>query len=309
MKAGIYEMPERQYRDLPFLNFSRFKAAADSAKKARHADLSPTIPTSHMIFGSLCHCATLTPELVRHEFAISPEIIELEITYEKTPEGWLRNGAGPFKTKKEAQDTAPRYTFEDSPAAGYRTKTAAKDAIKEAERGRRVVSREDMERAFSISDAVEAHKTAGPLLMASDRREFVAIWDEETHRGPIRCKARIDGYDSGRGIVWDLKTTQSADPGKFSRISCRVWHYDAQIAFYARGMALAAEQSGEPAPKIERVGFVIVEKEAPFEICVAFLKSHMRKAAEEKALDALKVWVEAEASGIWEDKHTDPVWI
>jgi hypothetical protein len=315
MKPGVFDMPEREYRALDALNFSRFKACIDSPKRARWLDLNPGPPTLPMLLGSLTHCCVLTPELVRADFAQSPDLVERSFEYVKTPEGWTRDDgrekAGPFKTKKEATDSAPRFGFSGAEGGGYATKTEAKKAIKRLMVGQRVVTREQINTAFAIADAVEAHPAAGDLLHDSDRREFCAVWEEKTHTSaePVLCKARIDGYSTKRETIFDLKTAQTANPWQFSRVHCRRWHYDAQIAWYARGFRLAAEQSGETAPSIARVGFIIAESNPPHEVSVAFLRPAALERAENKAKAALAEWVRAEKSGEWFDKYTDPVWI
>jgi len=77
MKAGLYEMTEKVYRALPYLNYSRFKYAIDSAMEAHDRDTYPRNPPNKVNMGGAQHALTLTPLEFNEDYAIAPEGLSL----------------------------------------------------------------------------------------------------------------------------------------------------------------------------------------------------------------------------------------
>jgi len=72
----------------------------------------------------------------------------------------------------------------------------------------------------------------------------------------LRMKARPDLYIESKGLIVDIKTTQSAEPHQFTRQMAQLG-YSLQAAWYVRTLQLAGL-------KAERFLFANVEKEPPY---------------------------------------------
>jgi len=99
----------------------------------------------------------------------------------------------------------------------------------------------------------------------------------------VECKARLDRVDVERGLVLDLKTTDTIEPELFTKKVIGLG-YDFQAAYYAKA---AEEAYGKPF----RFIFAAVERKAPysvdlFEVSDEMLEEGMRKC--EAALRRLK---------------------
>jgi hypothetical protein len=114
-----------------------------------------------------------------------------------------------------------------------------------------IVTRKEYDEAQRAADAVREHPLAAPLL--EGRKE----WAWSTKMYGRKCAGRIDV--AGRHTV-DLKSTNDAEPGRFSR-ACLRMGYAAQLAWYQDARIALGEDPGE--------AFIIgVESKAPFAVTV-----------------------------------------
>lgn len=136
-----------------------------------------------------------------------------------------------------------------------------------------------MEQLTGMYDSVMRDPIAGPAL-ARGRSEVVARWADP--RTGIECKAMLDSWLEDVSILPDLKSTDDASDGAFSR-SIAKWRYHVQSAHYRAAVkALTGEVADMP--------FVAVEKEAPYAVNILRLgPESMRKGDEirERAMDRM----------------------
>ena len=319
MRPGFYEdMPEKQYRAFDALNYSTIAPAMYAPLLAKYRLDNPQPTTPAMRAGSRIHTCVLQPECWVHEYVVCPPIEKrpIEFTRAKTEDGtvwtWTdkedgETGTG-YKTKKAAEDACPLYTWKGNPGRGYTRLCDAKSGRGVQFAGRTIVTLAEQQEAFAIADAVEADPFAGDVLAASKKREFVVIWVDEVDGIEVLCKGRVDGYDGDRRMLWDLKTTLKEDARSFTNNCKYGYPYHAQIAYYARGCRLAAEQSGTEFP-IDCCGFVAVNREPPHLVSTFMLTDESVRRGEAKARGALKRFVHARESGLWPGRYNEIITI
>ncbi|OGA07509.1 MAG: hypothetical protein A3D95_05835 [Betaproteobacteria bacterium RIFCSPHIGHO2_12_FULL_69_13] len=154
--------------------------------------------------------------------------------------------------------------------------------------GREAISQEGMDTILGMSEAVRAHKVAGPLIDGVLAEETITWTDAETG---ILCKARLDML--GRDFLADVKTTRDPAPRAFARDAAQHL-YAGQLAFYYDG----AVTSGR-LPKYTKPPFIICpEKTEPYDVVV--FRLHQNLALEPgRALyrSLLRRFLECEAAG------------
>lgn len=114
----------------------------------------------------------------------------------------------------------------------------------------------------------------------------------------VMCRAMIDhAPEDPRQPLWDLKTCMDASPEAVIR-SVTGWGYDIQAAHYLRVWGAA---TGEK----RRMRFVMVEKEAPFEVSVVELLNDPGDDADwfvdadAKCAEARRIWGECLRDNQW----------
>lgn len=213
--AGIYEMPERTYRPLNALNWSRVKAAslkslAACKRAADDAEAGKSSDTAGRAHNRLIHCLTLDPDAAGSDFVLSP--------YPK------------FTTKVARQWRDDQIASGFTPIAPSKWEEAAKAAT-------------------TILQHARAAREIGAGLC-----EHVALWLQRVilPDGEIVerwCKAKLDvlRLTSAGIVVTDLKGASSVDPNGFARLDLARNGYHGQAAFYSNGARQALLQSGKVA--------------------------------------------------------------
>lgn len=110
------------------------------------------------------------------------------------------------------------------------------DAFRDEHSGADILNASEWERAANCAAAVLRNSDAARLLARASDHELPVRW----RRGGYECAGRIDAC--GDGVVLDLKTCQDARVGSFCR-DVRRNHYDAQLEWYAAGLAASGHST------------------------------------------------------------------
>lgn len=149
--------------------------------------------------------------------------------------------------------------------------------------GRMIVTAKELAKAKRVADAVRRDPVAAPLLEGVHEREL--SWDMLGRK--FGGRADVIGPD----CVVDVKTTNYAEPGYFSRAALRM-AYHVQAGMYFDG----AVASGFP---VKESWVIAVETAVPFSVTVL----HMTPRALDEGRKILRGWVErvaaCEAAGEW----------
>ncbi len=100
----------------------------------------------------------------------------------------------------------------------------------EENRGKLIVSAEEMAIARNMVAAILEHPNLGLIFNAATDTELVIVWDD----GGVLCKAKIDAM-VGTMMAGDLKTTDDASERAFAS-KMVAYSYITQSAFYTRGL-------------------------------------------------------------------------
>jgi hypothetical protein len=154
--------------------------------------------------------------------------------------------------------------------------------------GRKVFTLADLDEAKFMAEAVLADPLAQQLL--AGRPEVSCFW---TLRLPVpdgslfdfECKARPDVI--GDGWVVDLKSTSSLNAQMFAA-DVEKYGYDMQVPWYLMGVT--GEEQDIISASSQRFVYVVVEKEAPYEVRCYEIPASWRLAAWEKCRKALMAW-------------------
>ena len=120
------------------------------------------------------------------------------------------------------------------------------------------------------------------------RNEVSIYWDWFG----IQCKARLDSVLVEEGLIVDLKTTMSVEPGLFMKKVIGLG-YDFQAAYYAKAAEVAY---GKPF----RFVFAAVERTAPFDVQLFEVTDEMMAEGMAMCEDALQLYKLSNSSDIWE---------
>lgn len=126
---------------------------------------------------------------------------------------------------------------------------------------------DEHDRLLGMSAAILQHPASRALLRGG-QSEVTLRWNDQYTN--LACKARADYFIEDKGVVVDLKTTESGDSDSFAR---SVWNYryHVQDALYRAGFAAC----GKP---IQHFALVTVEKEPPYAVAVYTLDAQAVEA-------------------------------
>lgn len=167
-----------------------------------------------------------------------------------------------------------RFVSEYTVIDGDRRLKATKEAIKEAEAAEKTVLTQDEFDALSgMQESVFKSRIAATLIDgATIEHSVFAELDD------VRVKCRPDGWNTEKGVLFDLKSTEDASPEAFARTVAK-YRYHVQDAFYRHVVASATNCDADDLSFI----FVAVEKKPPFAVALYQLDE----------LAALQGWVDA----------------
>lgn len=192
-------------------------------------------------------------------------------------------------------DRFERYVV--SPKFDRRTKEgkAASLDFEMSNQGREIIDQDDYDTISGCVHSVWAHPRAKELL-SDGKAELSALWvDAPTG---IACKARPDFMPAGGGVVVDVKTTQNASPGAFSRQVANL-KYHMQAAFYLDGVSQVTGITHE--------AFMVVAVETAPPFAVAVYKLDFGTLEKGRALyrEALERYAQCKALNEWPGYSTE----
>lgn len=166
--------------------------------------------------------------------------------------------------------------------------------FRELHTDKEIVDRDTYDRVLGVTTALSAHPEASRLINGS-HKELSMIWK----CGKIKCKGRVDIYRERQWIA-DIKTTD--DLSEFER-SIAKFSYHRQVAFYQDGLATVATK-GELLPFY----LIVVEKHAPFGVCVAPVDQEAIEAGRAEYMRGLSLIEDCRKSGQWPNYADPPCW-
>lgn len=179
-------------------------------------------------------------------------------------------------------------------ADSWRTKAAKEAADAARAEGKVPLLAEEVERVDGMADALRRHPIASALLDPDRGRPEVSLfWHDQTHG--VDRRARLDWLPeptSGRLIVADYKSAQSAEPGAVGRAAAS-YGYHMQAAWYLD--AVDALELAEEAAFV----FVFQEKTPPYIVTVAELDAPALEVGRRRNDLAMQVFAECTATGEW----------
>lgn len=145
-----------------------------------------------------------------------------------------------------------------APQVDRRTKAGKEtwEAFVRDHAGSQVVTEDEYMQLIGMRDNVLAHPVAGNLFRTGLAEQSVYWTNEESG---LLCKCRPDWWMPDIRLIVDLKTTEDASPGAFSR-ACAKYRYHVQNAFYRDGISSFEIPLG--------FVFVVVEKTPPYAVAL-----------------------------------------
>jgi exodeoxyribonuclease VIII len=108
----------------------------------------------------------------------------------------------------------------------------------EAAQTKPILSTEDHRIILGMADSVAAHPLARTIRDGPRQTELSIFWKQDS----LDCKARIDCFQSGAGILWDLKSCSDASYDGFW-MNVRRYRYYMAAAWYMQGLASVAKSA------------------------------------------------------------------
>jgi len=168
------------------------------------------------------------------------------------------------------------------------------EAFKAATPDHDILTATEWNDCMAMSEAVHAHPVASKLLATGESEATLQWQDAETG---LAMKCRCDWMRHKPAIVVDLKTTQDASAEAFAKSVAR-YGYASQAAFYCDGYATL---SGS----MPFFAFIVVEKSAPFDVCVHELDDEALAHGRRQYRSWLHRVAECRASGEWPGRSDD----
>lgn len=154
--------------------------------------------------------------------------------------------------------------------------------------GKDIILASEAESLPLMADAFRTHPLSRGILNGA-RKEVTIFWaDAVTNMG---CKARLDILHED-GVVYDIKTARDASLMGFA-YDAKSYGYDRQAAWY---LDAATAAFGE---KFTKFGFVVLEKEEPFEVQVFYCDEASIERGRQKNARDLAVYAHCLRTGIW----------
>ncbi len=171
-------------------------------------------------------------------------------------------------------------------APDWRTKAAqqTRDELRAA--GKVPMLARKYERLIGACDRVREALAREGVDFGTMLTENAALWVARSTTGAaVQCRSMIDAFDPSAGVVWDLKTTDSAHPRAF-RASAERYGYDIQAHAYRLAVAACMPDFAG------RVGFrwACVEVRAPYVVAVYEPSGAMRELGRVKWEQAVDTW-------------------
>ena len=271
--VGVYEnVPSEIYHAWNCANASSLKAMIETTPHHVHfdrnnpeetPDIPPSVSGASLDIGTAWHTLCLQPD----EFqTYVVELPELDFR-KKDDKEWFAN------VKASRADFPTVYLRKDS-----------------------------AEVVRNMAAALRANKTAANLLDLPGRCELSVVWETRSATGRlVKVKARydkiLDPFDGSPCVLLDLKSTMDASPKAFQKdIAERRYHWSAGL--YS---AIARECPDLPNPE----GFVLLaqEKDRDFQAACYSLDPAAVSLGEVQVREALDIWADCEASGVWPAYH------
>jgi hypothetical protein len=179
------------------------------------------------------------------------------------------------------------------PFGDWRKKDAQQQRDEARAAGKTPLLSKDLAKVRAMAAAIRAHPIAGFLFDPCDGRpEQSLFWEHERTGTPLR--ARLDwlpGMSTGRPIIADYKTADSADPEKFRKAAAD-YGYHQQHAWYADG--LAALYGVAPS-----FIFVVQEKTPPYLVSVVEWEPEAVRIGRARNERAIGIYLACIKNGEW----------
>lgn len=134
------------------------------------------------------------------------------------------------------------------------------DEFKEKNPGKIHISPREFTDVRAMKEALLSHPVASKLVRGQSQISF--FWKDPLYQ--VLCKCRPD-FLPGVGICADLKTTDNASYYSF-RSKALAMRYHVQAAFYLHGIKHAVQQSEIDFAVPDSFVFVVIERDAPYDI-------------------------------------------
>lgn len=173
--------------------------------------------------------------------------------------------------------------------------------------GKLILTPSELEQVNTMAEAVLSHPWVGELLAHEGTRcEAMSIW-EDPDAGTCKAKMDIMHYSPENGLlIADLKCFGGTDPSFISREGARrAWPL--QHAHYLHGAAALLGLSNEEQAALSTTAFnIVVEAAAPHDVVVVQWSAETMNAAFAEHRSLLMQVSEAQSTGVWPGRHTDP---
>lgn len=179
-------------------------------------------------------------------------------------------------------------------AENYQTVSAQADRDRIYGAGNVPILRDELDQAEQMASAVWDHPAAHALL-SEGIPEVSLFWVDEATG--VKCRARLDWCPTppktGRLVVPDLKTANSAAPSEFQKVAARLGYYGQQ-EHYSDGIR-ATGLSDDPG-----FVFVVVETTDPWPVIVGQFETFEDKTLGAAVVDRCRrVWHECVTTDTW----------
>lgn len=173
----------------------------------------------------------------------------------------------------------------------YRTKDAQATRDSVTENGQTPILRKDFD-GLSWAAAKFRERLDGLGITLDGQKEGVAFWEERSRDGiVVKCRARMDDWNSGLLAITDLKTTVCAHPDAISK-TVGTFGYDIQRAAYTR----AIKKNFGVGAKFRHI---FLEMAEPYLLSVVELDEAYIALGEAKWQRAVDLWAKCLSEDVW----------
>lgn len=193
----------------------------------------------------------------------SPAHFKTNLETKSEPTAAMKRGTMVHTAVLEPEEFNKRYVL--APKWNLRTKAGKeeKEAFMEANKGKELVTQDDLDMVAGCQLSISEHPSASALLSKKGVAEASFFWDKDGIKMRCRPDYLADNGDGTYDII-DLKTSADASPHAF-KYSVTKFKYDLQEAIYREGVGKEYT--------VRNFYFLVIEPYPPYAVAVYVLDS------------------------------------
>lgn len=184
----------------------------------------------------------------------------------------------------------------------FRTKAAREERDEAIAQGKLPIKTEDFEQYGKAAARIATNLDALGMSLTGESEVPIQWEEKDQHGNPVICRAMLDHVFLDRGLIFDLKKVESANPRAIERRLVQMG-YDIQHEAYSRAVRKLTEHND-----VQFV-FLFCEIAPPFAVVPIMLDGAFREIGKLRWRQAINTWSHCLRTKHWPSYSEDVVYI